>query len=151
MLDTANALTGCSDTGTEARACTKDEGIMARDIYQTLQLLREFEVEKDPNGDRTLYYGEEGVATISVSQLSTILARFAGRTIPLGAVREPEKRRPDSLGAFLHDVLGIEAAIASYVGAMLEKEGHVEAFLDPHHEGPGRPGIMLRFKVQPMT
>ena len=51
-----------------------------------------------------------------------LLARFAGKTVPIGASRRPAR---GSLGSWLRAHLGIELAVV-YVGPILVREGAAE-------------------------
>lgn len=59
---------------------------------------------------------------VSPGVLSSLLAHFAGRVVPIGASRNPAR---DSLGAWLRSRVDAPLA-AAYVGPILVKEGVAE-------------------------
>lgn len=100
-------------------------GIKMRKKLSTWGGRSSFAYEGSVEKGTTLYYGKNNVYAISISPATykSLLAHFKGRTVAIGTPRTDPPE--DSVGAWLMEYV-TKTAIASYVGAILIREGYAE-------------------------
>ena len=69
-----------------------------------------------------IVYGRNKQLVVPAETYAELLARFAGKTVAIGASRRPAR---GSLGSWLRTHLGVELAVV-YVGPILVREGAAE-------------------------
>ena len=72
----------------------------------------------------TIHYGKTPSSiTVTSTDYQRMLSQFKGQTIPLGGIRNIDKRPPISLGKWIGDHV-TKIAVASYIAPILVHEGY---------------------------
>lgn len=89
-----------------------------------------FEFTGTTSTGTVITYGATKATTkVDAADWASILARFRGKTVPLGAHFDPAERAPGSLGEFLLAIT--KTSIATYVAAIMVHEGLARAVQPP--------------------